>query len=58
MTKEKCTICDEETGRAGISEDSLYPELAGNYFTLKKGDIEGPLCETCYEAFVRVELVK
>jgi len=35
---ETCTICDDETGRAGAGDDSLYLE-----------DGTGPYCERCFE---------
>lgn len=35
---ELCIICDDETGRAGYHEDSLYLE-----------DGTGPYCESCFE---------
>ena len=35
---ERCTHCNDFTGRGGVTEDSLY---------LKES---GPLCENCYEA--------
>ncbi len=38
MKKERCCSCDEETDRAGIHDDSLYPENG-----------KGPFCEACYE---------
>lgn len=57
MEKEHCTICNQETGNAGIYEDSLYPVLAGDYFHTKKGDTLGPLCEECFDALNRVELI-
>lgn len=34
---ELCTVCDQETGKAGRSEDSLYNH---------KDD--GPFCELCF----------
>jgi len=37
MKKEHCIICDDETGRAGRTDDSIY--LNGY----------GPLCEECRE---------
>ena len=43
-TKELCSLCTEETGRAGRHEDSIYicPGLPCEV---------GPLCETCYNSF-------
>lgn len=38
-TRERCCECDEETGRAGRGEDSIFIET-------DDGEI-GPLCETC-----------
>ena len=35
---ETCTICDDETGRAGAGDDSLYLD-----------DGTGPYCERCFE---------
>lgn len=44
MSLEYCFICDEPTGRAGASEDSIYV-----------GD-DGPYCEGCYEQHKRNKL--
>lgn len=43
-TKELCSLCTEETGRAGSNEDSIYicPGLPCEV---------GPICETCYNSF-------
>jgi len=41
MKKELCSICDDETERAGRMDDSLYIDVP-NY------DEVGPLCEACY----------
>lgn len=35
-TREHCFICDEETGKAGRGEDSIYD------------DDNGPYCEECF----------
>jgi hypothetical protein len=35
---ETCMECDNETGRAGIAEDSIYCGECGN----------GPYCENCW----------
>lgn len=35
---ELCCRCDAATGRAGISEDSLYTESG-----------KGPFCESCFD---------
>ena len=44
MTIELCSLCNEETGRAGRHEDSIYicPGLPCEV---------GPVCETCYSSF-------
>lgn len=39
LTCEHCWICDEETGRAGRGEDSIYDR-----------DDEGPYCWDCCKA--------
>jgi len=57
MSKETCTLCDAETGRAGIYEDSMYPVLAGDFFRSKKGDNVGPVCEECYSALDQLDLI-
>ena len=57
MPKEMCTNCDEETGRAGIGEDSMYPVLAMKWGMLEKGDMYGPLCEECNLAMSRLEMI-
>lgn len=36
---EYCARCDEATGRAGRSDDSIYIEIDGEEY--------GPLCEDC-----------
>jgi len=46
---EHCTVCHDETGRAGRSDDSLY--LEGNL-----GAELGPLCPTCHDRFRRDDL--
>tara|TARA_R110002012_G_scaffold314998_2_gene528237 strand:+ start:839 stop:1018 length:180 start_codon:yes stop_codon:yes gene_type:complete len=43
MNYELCFICDHETGRAGIDEDSIYD---------KNGN--GPYCEECYEKTLKM----
>lgn len=43
---ERCRKCDEPTGRAGIHDDSIFIEY--------EGDVYGPLCESCYEAILRL----
>lgn len=37
-TLERCVECDEETGRAGPGDDSLYGD-----------DGSGPFCEECHD---------
>ena len=44
MELERCCICDQETGRAGRLDDSLY---------LDNG--EGPFCEECWDTANEVE---
>jgi len=39
LTREHCYLCEQETGRAGRGEDSIYDR-----------DDEGPYCEECREA--------
>ena len=41
---ERCSHCDEPTGKAGRGDDSLYS-------TLPDGVEHGPLCESCFEMF-------
>lgn len=36
LTREHCFICENETGRAGRAEDSIYDD-----------DDNGPYCEEC-----------
>jgi hypothetical protein len=40
-TQERCFICDELTGRAGIADDSIY------LINTKTKNDEGPFCEGC-----------
>lgn len=44
---EICTICDEPTGKAGKSEDSLCFILNGKQIT--------PLCEECFEMLKQLD---
>ena len=41
---ERCSHCDEPTGKAGRGDDSRYS-------TLPDGVEHGPLCESCFEMF-------
>jgi len=40
--REKCCMCDEATGRAGIADGSLFIDLPN-------GEHHGPLCSNCYD---------
>ena len=42
MSREHCTECGEETGKAGRCEGSLYLLHAASMAEI------GPLCEDCY----------
>ena len=42
LAYEECCICDSETGRAGIGEDSLYT------------NDDGPFCEDCYDQLMKM----
>jgi len=42
MTLERCSECDEPTGRAGVHDDSLFLETPL--------DALGPYCLECYES--------
>jgi hypothetical protein len=48
MTKpiEHCVICDEPTGKAGPSDDSLYATVESD-----RGEFQpmGPLCQKCFD---------
>lgn len=44
MAFEFCFKCDDPTGRAGRSEDSIYVDLPD-------GSTLGPFCETCHESY-------
>ena len=46
MNIERCFICDNPTGRAGIVEDSLY-DKAGC----------GPYCEPCWDESTNFQAV-
>jgi hypothetical protein len=55
-TREMCSICDSETGRAGRGEDSIFREVCKTsceFFhdgrnVCEPGETEaGPLCEDC-----------
>jgi len=39
LMEERCCLCGDLTGRAGVADDSIY---------LLDGDL-GPLCEDCVE---------
>lgn len=62
MSKEICLMCDDETGRAGKSDDSIYPilkwDFQGPTVRHRKGDVIGPLCEKCYDAFLRFGMIE
>lgn len=55
--KELCVICDQETGRAGIHDDSMFPVLKLNYGYIECGDTVGPLCEDCYFAMEQLKMI-
>jgi hypothetical protein len=38
MNIERCSVCDDPTGKAGKGEDSFYCECG-----------EGPFCSACWE---------
>lgn len=57
MAKEICTLCDAETGRAGIGEDSMYPVLLEPVGDRVKGDMCGPVCEECFEAMEQLNII-
>lgn len=42
MKRERCSVCDELTGRAGRGEDSLFWPADGDDLS------GGPLCESCF----------
>ncbi len=44
---ELCCKCENETGRCGIDDDSLYTK-----------DGFGPYCEYCYEIYARHNMDK
>ena len=46
LTYEKCIVCDNETGRAGAGEDSLYI------------NDDGPFCEDCHVRCQRDKLLE
>ena len=46
MATEKCSACDEPTGRAGSADDSLYT-----------AEGVGPFCLSCYDGARHVESV-
>ena len=51
MKIERCAECDEPTGRAGRSDDSIYLEGWD-------GVERGPLCETCRELLLGTKVCK
>jgi len=46
---ERCSHCDEPTGRSGAGEDSLYSSLLD-------GVKRGPRCESCFEMFEKTRI--
>lgn len=44
MKRERCILCDDLTGRAGRSDDSIFIDVDGVY--------TGPLCERCRDEIV------
>ena len=44
MEAEKCCICDSDTGRAGVADDSLYIYD------------DGPFCYGCYAELIQTQL--
>lgn len=58
MKKEICINCDQETGRAGELEDSLYPVLSTRWGLLCNSDRFGPVCEGCHNAMCRLGMVE
>ena len=42
MSKELCKFCDQETGRAGRADDSIFDHCNDN----------GPYCEQCFVAHI------
>ena len=50
LSYECCCVCDSHTGRAGRSDDSLFLDTG-------RGEL-GPLCEECYNALRRDDLLE
>ena len=42
--QEKCCVCDSDTGRAGLADNSLYI------------DCDGPFCYDCYAQLIQTQL--
>jgi hypothetical protein len=62
-TRELCCVCDDETGRAGRGEDSIFREVLktscelfhdGRQLCQNVGDEVGPLCENCDAAMTEL----
>lgn len=57
MELERCCMCDDPTGKAGRSDDSIYKECVHAFqaqpnpdgATILPGEEVGPLCGECYE---------
>lgn len=43
-TRERCWLCDAETGRAGLGDDSIYD-----------AEFNGPYCEACWAGATAAE---
>jgi len=57
MESERCCLCDDPTGRAGVADDSIYVTLVATLFGVEKGDPVGPLCLACYYALEQLSLI-
>lgn len=57
--KEICSLCDWETGRAGRTEDSLYPLVAIDLPKIgaRPNDEIGPLCGDCFTALEAIGVI-
>ncbi|MCG8429726.1 MAG: hypothetical protein MJA29_00930, partial [Candidatus Omnitrophica bacterium] len=56
--EERCNLCDELTGRAGRSDDSIYYELKERFLSFRPGDEVGPCCSECASALEQLDLVE
>ena len=54
---EYCDICNNDTGKTGRNDDSIYCTLLHRIYDLDIDDEIGPLCTECYGALIQLGVV-